>query len=179
MRQQLLNLAPPIMRQLSDDTGLTSVLSVLGRAGAVVTLVEEGRGTIVLTIRAGTTLAPKAAQTRVLLAFEPNPAVVRRAHASLDPAEAAAELEVFERVRRERIAWADLHHEGLASAAVPIFAGAAVAAAMALLGTSTMLDPADEQSGRIAALKQAAENLSVLISGEGGAPAGLAAAGRG
>jgi DNA-binding IclR family transcriptional regulator len=171
VRQQILSVAPPIMRQLSDVTGLTTVLSVLGRSGAVVTLVEEASsGTIVLTVRVGTALELKAAQTRALLAFESNPSVLRRAQASLSATEVAAEREVLARVRRDRIAWADLHREGLASAAVPIFAGSSVAAAMALLGTSTMLSPTDETSERIDALKQAAENLSLMISSDDVAP---------
>ena len=76
VRQQILTLAPPLMRQLSEATGTTSVLSFLGRDGAVVTLVEEPRvGTIILTVHVGTVLEPKAAQTRVLLAFQ-----IGRAH---------------------------------------------------------------------------------------------------
>ena len=35
-RQQILSLAPTMLRQLSDATGLTAVLSFLGRSGAVV-----------------------------------------------------------------------------------------------------------------------------------------------
>jgi DNA-binding IclR family transcriptional regulator len=171
VREQLLSVAPPVMRQLSDATDLTTVLSVLGRSGAVVTLVEEAsRGTIVLTVRVGTALELKAAQSRVLLAFESNPTVLKRAHASLTPEEVTAENGVLERVRRDRIAWADLHREGLASAAVPIFAGSSVAAAMALLGTSTMLSPTADPSERIEALKQAADDLSVLITTEDPAP---------
>jgi DNA-binding IclR family transcriptional regulator len=174
VRQQILGAAPPIMRRLSDVTGLTSVLSVMGRVGAVVTLVEEAsRGTIVLTIRVGTALELKAAQTRVLLAFESNAAVLAHAHASLPPDEAAAERDLLARVRRDRIAWADLHREGLASAAVPIFGGPSVAAAMALLGTSTMLSPTAEPSERIEALAQAAENLSAVVSSEALSPSRL------
>ena len=174
VRQQILGAAPPIMRQLSDTTGLTSVLSVMGRVSAVVTLVEEAsRGTIVLTVRVGTALELKAAQTRVLLAFESNSTVLSRAHASLTAAETAAERDVLARVRHDRIAWADLHREGLASAAVPIFAGSNVAAAMALLGTSTMLSPTAEPSERIDALTQAAENLSAVVSSEYAVPDSL------
>jgi DNA-binding IclR family transcriptional regulator len=176
VRQQILGAAPPIMRQLSDTTGLTSVLSVMGRVSAVVTLVEEASGgTIVLTIRVGTALELKAAQTRVLLAFESNSTVLSRAHASLTAAEAAAERDVLARVRRDRIAWADLHREGLASAAVPIFAGSSVAAAMALIGTSTMLSPTAEPGERIDALTQAAENLSAVVSSEYAVPDSLSA----
>ncbi|HWK30096.1 MAG TPA: helix-turn-helix domain-containing protein [Solirubrobacter sp.] len=172
VRQQILSVAPPIMRQLADVTGLTTVLSFLGRAGAVVTLVEEAsRGTIVLTVRIGTALELKAAQTRVLLAFETDPKVVARAHASLSAAELAEEREVLARVREDGIAWADLHREGLSSAAVPVFAGSGVAAAMALLGTTAMLSPTAKSSERIDALKQAAENLGVVVTNED-APSG-------
>lgn len=142
------------------------MLSVLGRSGAVVTLVEEAsRGTIVLTVRVGTVLELKAAQTRVLLAFESDP-TVSRAHASLTAAEAAAERDVLASVRRDRIAWADLHREGLASAAVPIFAGSRVPAAMGVLGTTTMLSRTAQRSERVEALKQAAQNLGMVITSE-------------
>lgn len=167
IRQQLLTVAPPIMRQLSDATGLTAVLSVLGLTGAVVTLVEEaGRGTIVLTVRVGTVLELRAAQSRVLLAFEPDPSVLTRAHAPLTAAEAAAEREVLAGVRRHQIGWADLRREGLASVAVPIFAGSSVPAAMGLLGTTTMLDPASS-TGPVAALRESAEHLGMVITGAG------------
>jgi len=83
-RQQLLTVAPGIMRQLSDATGSTCVLSMLGRTGAVVTLVEEASsGTIILTVKVGTNLEVRAAQSRVLLAFQSDPGVVTRVHAGL------------------------------------------------------------------------------------------------
>ncbi|GIH22626.1 IclR family transcriptional regulator [Acrocarpospora phusangensis] len=164
VRQQILTFAPAIMRQLSDSTGLTTVLSFLGRTGAVVTLVEEaGQGTIILTVRVGTVLELKAAQTRVLLAFASDPAAVTRAHAALSPAEAARERDTLAGVRRHRLAWADLGREGLASAAVPVFATHEVQAAMAMLGTTAMLGP-DRSAERVAALEQAAQTLSSMIA---------------
>jgi len=165
-RQQVLSLAPPIMRSLADNTGLTTVLSFLGRTGAVVTLVEEAsRGTIVLTVRVGTTLEAKAAQTRVLLAFSSDPAVVARAHASLGAAELGIEQAALVAVRRHRIASADLGRVGLASVAVPVFAKHDVPAAMALIGTTAMLDPTDRSSEPIQALGRAAEALTTMITG--------------
>jgi DNA-binding IclR family transcriptional regulator len=166
VRQQVLTVAPPILRRLSDVTGLTTVLSVLGRSSAVVTLVEEAsHGTIVLTVRVGTVLDVKAAQSRVLLAFEADPAVLARAYESLPAAEAAAERDLLATVRRRRIAWADLGREGFASAAVPVFAGSSVPAAMGLLGTTTTLEPS-VQSSEIQALELAAHNLSMLITSD-------------
>ncbi len=165
VRQQILTFAPAIMRHLSDVTGLTTVLSFLGRSGAVVTLVEEAsEGTIILTVRVGTVLELKAAQTRVLLAFQSDPAVMTRAHATLSPADAAKERDALAGVRRHKRAWADLlGREGLASVAVPIFATNDVQAAMALLGTTAMLDP-ERSTARVQALERAAQTLSSMLA---------------
>lgn len=165
VRQQILALAPAVMRELADTTSLTTVLSFLGRSGAVVTLVEEAnQGTIVLTVRVGTVLELKAAQTRVLLAFHSDPTEVARAHAGLTAAEAAAEREALAGVRRHGLAWADLDREGLASVAVPVFANHDVPAAMAMLGTTAMLAPGDQSAPRLQTLIQAAEALSSMIA---------------
>ena len=164
-RQQILTLAPAVLRQLSDRTDLTTVLSFLGRSGAVVTLVEEAsRGTIILTVRVGTVLEVKAAQTRVLLAFAADPSAVDRAHAELSAADAALERKVLAGVRRDRIAWADLDREGLASVAVPVFVHNDVSAAMALIGTSTMLIPGDRSTERVRAIEQAAMSLGTMVA---------------
>jgi DNA-binding IclR family transcriptional regulator len=166
VRQQILNRAPAVMRRLSDTTGLTTVLSVLGHSGAVVTLVEEAnRGSTLLTVRVGTVLEPKAAQTRILLAFHADAGVVTRAHATLTAAEAAAERDTLMGARRNRIAWADLDREGVASVAVPVFVHDDVPAALALLGTTVMLGASAQATARVEALEQAAQNLSTMITG--------------
>lgn len=166
MRQQILGLAPGVMRRLADTTGLTTVLSFLGRSGAVVTLVEEASaGTIVLTVRVGTVLETKAAQTRVLLAFQSHAAAVSRAHAALSPADAAVERDALIAVRRHRLAWADLDREGLASVAVPIFGARDVQAAMALLGTTPMLGRSGHAMERVRALERAAQTLGSMVDG--------------
>lgn len=162
-RQQILALAPTIMRQLSDSTGLTAVLSVLGRSGAIVSHVEEANaGTIVLTVRVGTALELKAAQSRVLLAFQSDSSVVPRLHAGLSPVEARQEQAELALARRERVAWADLGRVGLASVAVPIFGNHDVQAAMALIGTAAMLPSSELSSDRVAMLRDAAEQLGAL-----------------
>ncbi|HLU58069.1 MAG TPA: helix-turn-helix domain-containing protein [Pseudonocardia sp.] len=164
-RQQILTLAPAIMRDLSDRTGLTVVLSFLGRSGAVVTLVEEASaGTVVLTVRVGTVLELKAAQTRVLLAFQSDPAVVSRMLARLAPEEAVRERAQLASVRRDRLAWADLGQVGLASVAAPIFGRSDIGAAMAMIGTTATLSPGQRSGEPVDSLRQAAEKLSSLVS---------------
>ena len=153
------------MRQLSDHTGLTAVLSFLGRSGAVVSHVEEANtGTIVLTIRVGTALELQAAQSRVLLAFQSDPAVVPRLHAGLSPIEARQEQVELALVRRERAAWADLGRVGLASVAVPVFGSQDIQAAMALIGTAAMLPPSELSTDRVAMLRSAAEQLGTMAT---------------
>src|SRR5690606_6751270 len=79
-RQRIVNLAPPILRRVSEDTGLTAVLTFLARPSAVVAPGEEPhRGTILLTARSGAVLELRAAQTRVLFAFPSAPDVTSRA----------------------------------------------------------------------------------------------------
>ena len=165
-RQQILSLAPTVMRTLSDRTGLTAVLSFLGRSGAVVSIVEEANaGTIVLTVRVGTVLELKAAQSRVLLAFQSDLSVVQRLHAGLPASEARLEDAELARARRRRLAWADLGRVGLASVAVPVFGSHDVQGAMAVLGTTTMLPPESELSReRVELLRAAAEQLSTMVT---------------
>ena len=164
-RQDILTLAPNVMRGLADRAGLTTVLSFLGRSGAIVTLVEEANeGTIVLTVHVGTVLELKAAQSRVLLAYQVNPEVAARLHTGLSPAEARAEQEELAKVRRNGIAWGDLGRIGLASVAAPVFGGRDVQAAMALLGTTAMLSPEEGSAERVEWLKAAADKLSSMVA---------------
>jgi DNA-binding IclR family transcriptional regulator len=164
-RQQILALAPAVMRQLSDRSGLTAVLSFLGRSGAVVSHVEEAsEGTIVLTVHVGTLLELKAAQSRALLAFQADPGVVTRLHASLSDAESRHEKAELARVRRNRVAWADLGRVGLASVAAPVFGLNDVQAAMGILGTSTMLPESKQSDERVELLTAAAEQLSAMVT---------------
>ncbi|MCC3273547.1 helix-turn-helix domain-containing protein [Arthrobacter zhangbolii] len=164
-RQQILTVAPAIMRTLADQTGLTAVLSFLGRSGAVVSHVEEANGgTILLTVRVGTVLELKAAQSRMLLAFQSDPEVASRMHASLDGAEARKEQAELALARRNRVAWADLGRVGLASVAAPVFGSRDIQAAVAVLGTTTMLSPSDLSSPRVELLRDAAERISSTVT---------------
>jgi DNA-binding IclR family transcriptional regulator len=167
IRQQLITLAPPILRALSDRSGLTAVMSFLGRTGAVVTLVEEAtEGTILLTVRVGTVLELRAAQSRVLFAFQSDPEVVMRALSGLTPAEALLEQQELSKVRRDGVAWADLRRTGLESVAAPVFGlRSGVHAAIGLLGTSALLTDSPEADERVQMLRDAAAELGTILAG--------------
>ncbi|MCC9177870.1 IclR family transcriptional regulator [Arthrobacter sp. zg-Y750] len=164
-RQQILAVAPAILRKLSDQSGLTAVLSFLGRTGAVVSHVEEANaGTIVLTVRAGTVLELKAAQSRILLAFQSDPGVITRMHAALSGVEAHQEQAELSLARRNRVAWADLDRAGLASVAAPVFGSRDIQAAIAVLGTTAMLSSSGPSSHRVDLLRGAAQQISSMVT---------------
>lgn len=164
-RRQVLSLAPPLMRKLSDETGITVVMSILGRSGPVVALVEEAAiGTILVTVRVGTVLAPKSAQARVLMAFQSEPAVVSQYLAGLPDGEAHQERAELDQVRRDRVGWSELGHLGLAAVAAPVFARREVQAAMALISTDRMLPASDRSQRMVEMLQDTAARLSQLVS---------------
>lgn len=164
-RQQILTLAPPVLRRLSDRAGLTAVLSLPGRGGAIVTLVEEApEDTVLLTVRPGTALEPRAAQSRILLAYQTDPHAVTRALATLPPTEGRAEQAELAKARRDGLAWADLRRPGLESVAVPVFGdGHDAVAAIGLIGTTALL-VGDDNAPRINALRAAGEELTALMA---------------
>ncbi|MES2170317.1 MAG: helix-turn-helix domain-containing protein [Actinomycetota bacterium] len=165
-RRKVLTLAQPIMRELSDETGMTVVMSVLGRTSPVVALVEESAArAILVTVRVGTILAPTSAQSRVLVAFQSDQSAISRHVEGMSEAESRAENAELTRVRKERVAWADLDHLGLAALAAPVFGGRDVQAAMALIGTATMLRHSPATDSLVAELTSAAMQLSKRVGG--------------
>ncbi len=165
-RRRVLSLAPPIMRELSDKTQMTVVMSLLGRSGPVVALVEEAAvGTILVTVRVGTVLAPKSSQSRVLVAFQSEESAIRRHLEGMTEAEARAEEIELGKVRKDRLGWADLGHLGLAAVAAPVFGSRDVKAAIALIGTAKMLPTSDKSVKLVQDLQAAAIQLSKLVGG--------------
>ncbi len=163
-RRKVLSLAPAIMRRLSDDTGVTVVLSVLGQSGPVVALVEESvTSRLLVTVRVGTVLAPEAAQTRVLLAYQSDPAVVERYLVADEPDQRRRRLDELAKIRRAGVGWADLGHLGLAAIAAPVFGSRDIQAAIALISTEKMLPPTARSAEAVHGLRQAAQQLSRLV----------------
>lgn len=162
--RRILALAPAILRSLSDRTEMTAVLSLLGRTGPVVALVEEAAtGSMILTVRVGTVLEQKASQTRVLLAFQSDPRVVARYLGQLSKAALLEEELALAKVRRERVGWADLRDRGLAAVSAPVFGNRDVQAAIAILSTEKLLPPSEQSTEVVTALRDAADELSRLV----------------
>jgi DNA-binding IclR family transcriptional regulator len=165
-RRRVLSLAPPVMRELSEQTGATVVMSLLGRTSPVVALVEESAvRSILVTVRVGTILSATSAQSRVLVAFQSDQPAIPRHLRAMSPQAARAENSELAKVRKERVGWGDLEHLGLAVVAAPVFGADDVEAAIALIGTATMLRHSSASASLVNELQSAANHLSSLVGG--------------
>lgn len=162
-RRRLLELAPAIMRGLSDKTGITVVLSIWGRTGAVVALVEEsGRGQAIVTVRVGTVIDHHSAQARVLLAYQSDPAEIERYLSTLSAEERHRTQQNLAKVRSTQLGMSELEELGLTAIAVPVFGQRDVEAAMAFIGTTTAIS-LPEKGEEVQLLQRAADDLSNLL----------------
>lgn len=159
-RRQVVDLASTHMRSLSVDTGLTSVLSLWGSMGPVVSRVEEESArSVVVTVRVGTQLSLASAQAKIFLAHQNDRDRAGRLLAVL-PDELRAEVgrEIRELGAPDDIA-AGIDGLGIHAIAAPVFDEYSVCASLALIGTNDML-PFDVDTEIAARLRAAASALS-------------------
>jgi len=165
-RKKVLAFAPGIMRELSDATRMTVALSILGRTGPIIALVEEAAaGAAFVSVRTGSILTASSAQSRVLVAFQSDQSAIERHLSNLSDAAARAESQELARVRKQRLARAEVAGTGLAAIAAPVFGGSDVEAAIAVLGTSAAVPPLEQPSPVSDAVRTAAARLSTMVGG--------------
>jgi len=137
-QRQVLGLAPPHMRRLAQETGLTVVLSLPGLDGPVVSLVSEAPNSpILITVRVGTVLDVDSAQGHLVLRFSDDEDLVRRYRSSVDDAgRSRMEAEVAATGTRGLAAANNYDVSVLSS---PLFDEHGLAATIALVGTAVRL----------------------------------------
>lgn len=159
-QRQVLDLAPIHMRRLSRETGLTSVLSLWGSAGPVVSLVRElGTSPILVTVRVGTVLDMDSAQGQLFLQYSTDHEVISRYWASLDPVKRRRVEADVAGVAALGLARASAPIGGLSILAAPVFDDHDVAATIAVVG----VEPDDTEIA--AALRSAAFRVTVELGG--------------
>jgi DNA-binding IclR family transcriptional regulator len=147
-QRRVLDIAPIHMRRLSRETGLTSVLSLWGSAGPVVSLVRElGTSPILVTVRVGTVLDMDSAQGQLFLRYSTDPAERRRVEADVAGVVALG------------LARAPAPIGGLSILAAPVFDDHDVAATIAVVG----VEPDDTEIAT--ALRCAAFRVTVELGG--------------
>jgi len=158
-QRRVLDLAPRHMRRLSRETGLTVVLSLLGTAGPVVTLVSEiGTIPILVTVRVGTTLEMDSAQGQLFLHFSRDRESFTKYWESLEPDERRAVEEKVAATAKTGMARASAPM-GMSILAAPVFDDHDIAATIAVVGM-----PSDEKEVA-AALRRAAFRITAEMGG--------------
>lgn len=164
-RRQVVDLAPNYMRSLSSETGLTSVLSLWGSVGPVVSRVEEEvTRSIVVTVRVGTQLSLASAQAKIFLAHQMDHA---RAERLLGVLPDDLRLQVTREIRDLSVTGelaVGVDGLGIHAMAAPVFDEYTVCASLAILGTNDML-PLDLHSDAAKHLRRTAEALSQAMGG--------------
>lgn len=139
-RRRVVEIAPPYLAELSTAVQMTAVLSLWGAHGPIATLVEEERGrSIVVTVRPGTALDMRAAQTHVFLAHHTDAHAIEKMteHAS-STERSEVEAAIYEARRSGyRIS---RHDAGVFAMAAPVFDEYGIAATVAVLGTDPDVD---------------------------------------
>ncbi|MEQ3548973.1 helix-turn-helix domain-containing protein [Pseudonocardia nematodicida] len=159
-RQTVLELAPAHMRELCAVTRLTTVLSLWGSAGPIVSRVEEdSTRTVLVTVRVGTQLTLTSAQAKIFLAHTPDQLRVDRLVGGV-PDDRRADLvaEIRGLAGTDRVAMSP-DGFGVHAIAAPVFAEHGICAAIALIATDDLL-PLDDSSTAATHLRETARALS-------------------
>lgn len=165
-RRVVMDLAPAHLASLSRATHLTSVLSLWGSSGPVVSRVEEdSTRPMLVTVRVGTQLGMDAAQTGVFLALLPDQLRVERLVGALPTDQRLPLTERINTVRATGVATAHLTDAGLTAVAAPVFDEYCICATVAVIGTMRTL-PVSEPSQHWEDLKGTALALSKELGGD-------------
>ncbi|WP_329013206.1 IclR family transcriptional regulator [Streptomyces sp. NBC_00690] len=139
-RRRVLDVAPPYMRRVSHATHLTTVLSLWGSSGPVVSRSEEdGTRSVLVTVRVGTQLGLRSAQAKVFLAFLPDQLRVDRLLLTLPESEQDELRSELDEVRRTGIATDHLVDSGITALATGVFDEYGICATIAIVGTTRTL----------------------------------------
>ncbi|MCZ2847812.1 IclR family transcriptional regulator [Modestobacter sp. VKM Ac-2978] len=138
-RQHVLEVGPPLMRDLAAEARLTVSMALWGASGPVVVHVEQYvTWGATVTVRVGHQLGIDAAQTQVFLAFHPDRFAVERLAGTVPGQQRDG---VDERMRATEATGLGLATtpEGVRIIAAPVFGAQGLAATLAVVGTSTVL----------------------------------------
>lgn len=162
-QQRITQLAPAYMRELALDVKVTTVLSLWGTSGPVVSLVEEADHPTLVTVRVGSQLSLNSSQAKVFLAFLPDQFHADRLTGSL-PEPQRSETRGRIQAIRDRAISSDVNHRGICIVAAPVFAATGICATLATVGTERML-PAALDSREAMTLKNICQRLTKEMGG--------------
>lgn len=162
-QQRIIQLAPTYLRELALDVKVTTVLSLWGTSGPVVSLVEEAEHPTLVTVRVGTQLSLSSSQAKIFLAFLPDQFHAERLLGTLPEPQ---RTEVRERIDNVRSCGlnSEVNHRGICIIAAPVFGANGLCATLAAIGTERMLS-ASLDSREALAVKNACRRLTKEMGG--------------
>ena len=168
---RVLDIADPWVRQLSEITNVTAVLSVWGGHSPVVArCIEPPAATVAISVRVGGTLDVASAQAIIFRAFDNGHSLQHQFDSYLPPAQLAGLEEQAQEVRRSGYSTSDRMAQGIRGCAVPILDGRGdVIATLALVGTVHSL-ASDPHAGSGRALMASARAVSRALGYHGEMP---------
>lgn len=163
-QRRILLHAPSYLRELARDVEVSTVLSLWGSSGPVVSLVEEDANHATLvTVRVGTQLSLTSSQAKVFLAFLPDQLAAERLTGALPELQRAEVRDEIQTVRDIGIS-SDISNRGICIIAGPVFDERGLCAAIAAIGTERML-PDSLESRQAAAVKATCQRLTKEMGG--------------
>lgn len=165
---RVVNLGENYLQRLVEEGGETAVMSIWGGHGPVVVRVREPLTKLIqIRVAVGSALPIASAQGTIFMAWHRDAAAVRRLLEHLAPAQRAELMREIESVRRHKVAISAQVVDGIRTVAVPVFDHETVAATLGFVGTTAGIS-GDPNSGLVAALREAAAQLSRELGYAGG-----------
>ena len=166
---RVVNLGENYLQRLVEEGGETAVMSIWGGHSPVVVRVREPLSKLIqIRVAVGSALPIASAQGMIFMAWHRDTAAVRRLLEHLAPAQRAELTREIESVRQHGVAISAQVVDGIRTVAVPVFDHETVAATLGFVGTTAGIS-ADPNSGLVAALREAAAQLSRELGYAGGA----------
>lgn len=165
-QRRIIQTAPAYLQELSQQTGVTAVLSLWAQSGPVVSMVEEDPShNAIVTVRVGSQLPLDSSQAIAFLTYLPDQLRVDRLLGSIPKAQRD---NLHERIAQTRQSGISMHvgnPRGISVFSAPVFGESGVCATIAAVGTDRMLSPADSDSSAATAVKKVAAALSAQMAG--------------
>jgi DNA-binding IclR family transcriptional regulator len=165
---RVVNLGENYLQRLVAEAGETAVMSIWGGHSPVVVRVREPLNKLIqIRVTVGSALPIASAQGTIFMAWHRDSAAVRSLLDHLAPAQRAELMREIESVRQHGVAISAQVVDGIRTVAVPVFDHETVAATLGFVGTTAGIS-ADPSSGLVAALREAAAQLSRELGYAGG-----------
>lgn len=165
-QRRVIQLAQPHMRALAQEARVTTVLSLWGTSGPLVSHVEEDQTqSTVVTVRIGAQLTLDSRQAIVFLAYLSDQLLVERLLATMSARRRDEIHGLISEVRTTGLSVHPVNSRGFSIIAAPVFDSRGIAATLALAGTERML-PIDASAREAHLLRGAAIELTREMGGE-------------